>query len=119
MEFGIDVLVRNLVLVVSLVAMGVAFLVDFLVPAVAGFIFYGLLLWLVAGFFIYRLPVMSRSVGTAPAPRPAPFLPPAPTPAFGPGSSPPVDLGFCMFCGTNLEPGTPQCPTCGHALAPV
>ena len=111
-------LVRNLVLVVSLFAMAAAFVADYLFPAVSGFIFYGLLLWLVAGFFIYRLPVMSRNVGGRPA-RPAPFAPPAPPPAFGPGSSPPLDLGFCMFCGTNLEPGTHLCPACGHNLGPV
>ena len=98
-------LVRNLVLIVSLFAMAVAFVADYLVPAVSGFIFYGLLLWLVAGFFIYRLPVMARNVGGAP-PRPAPCTPTAPPPAFGPGSSPPVELGFCMFCGWILESGT-------------
>lgn len=110
-------LVRNVVLLTSLLAMAVAFAVDFLYPAVSGIIFYGLLLWLIAGFFIYRMPVMSRNVGSGPS-RPPPMTAPVP-PAFGPGSSPPVELEFCMFCGTHIEPGTHLCPTCGHSLRPV
>lgn len=110
-------LVRNAILLVSLFAMAIAIVVDFVVPALSGIIFYALLLWLIASFFIYRMPAVSRNLGRGPT-RPSP-TPVAAPPAFGPGASPPVELEFCMYCGTHVDPGTNLCPACGHALHPV
>jgi hypothetical protein len=106
------------VMILSLGGFAGAIALQFLVPALSTVIFYVLILWIVASFFVYRLPAMSRTIGRPAPPRPASFSP-AITPAFGPGSSPPTDLGFCAFCGTNVEPGTHLCPSCGRTLSPV
>jgi hypothetical protein len=87
-------------------------------PALSGILFWGLLLWLIASFFIYRLPIMNRPVGwgtsgagastsysTTPTPRPPPTAP--------------VDLGFCMYCGTHIPAGSSTCPSCGRTILPV
>ncbi|HEV2429476.1 MAG TPA: hypothetical protein VGV64_06510 [Thermoplasmata archaeon] len=113
-------MVRTPVLIFSIALLGVALLLQFLFPYLATIITYGLLAWLVASFFVFRSPVMSRPIGGR---RPAAPLGsgPGPEPDEAAGSpplasSPPVDLAFCAFCGADLPDGATSCPICRHAV---
>jgi len=85
-------------------------------PTISAVLFWGVLVWFVASFFVYRHPAMSRPVGLGRTPRPA---------GNGTGgaaplpSTSPVDLGFCLHCGTHVAPGTSECPSCGRTVLPV
>jgi hypothetical protein len=86
-------------------------------PAISPLLFWGVLIWFIASLFLYRLPAMSRPVSWGrSAGRPSTSGSPLPS---GQPSTPPVDLGFCVRCGTHLTPGTPICPTCGRTVLPV
>jgi hypothetical protein len=103
------VILRTLVIQLYIVACVAAIAVDYYVPALYFYLLGALLVWFAVGFYVYRLPVMSRPVfGTAPA---SPSAPP-----FGPptGTSPP--LTFCAYCAAPLEPGTMTCPACGRSV---
>jgi hypothetical protein len=98
----------------------VAIALQFLFPAIQLYIFYIVLIWVFAGLFIYRLPVMSRRVGfgrplsTPPSPAPLasnPLGPPGPPAGTSAGA-----LGFCMYCGSMVDAGTAVCPSCGRTL---
>ncbi|MCI4320742.1 MAG: hypothetical protein L3K18_09195 [Thermoplasmata archaeon] len=98
------------VLVVALVA-------QIFDPAISPFLFWGVLIWFIASLFLYRLPAMSRPVGWGKsAPRPSNGGTALPS---GMPSTPPVDLGFCVRCGTHITPGTSVCPSCGRTVLPV
>lgn len=106
-------LVRSLVMVLSLVGFIAAFALQLLVPSLAQPVFFGLLIWIAVSLFIYRLPVMGRTIGGAPSS--STYLdPPGPLP-----SSAPVELDFCHHCGTTITPGTMLCPSCGRSIGPV
>ncbi|HUI38652.1 MAG TPA: hypothetical protein VLY85_03370 [Thermoplasmata archaeon] len=93
-----------------------ALALQFIYPWIAIYVFYGFLFWLVASFFVFRMPAMNRPVsGAAPRP-PAPLGPPA-----APGAAPApagggLKLSFCAFCGADLPIGAAQCPSCHHEV---
>jgi hypothetical protein len=105
---------RNLLLVVYLVIFAAIFATMFILPSLSTLVFYGLLFWFIASFFVFRLPGLSGSPSgrgnpTGGPPSGSPGAPPLP-------SSPPVSLGFCAFCGRDLPTGSSICPGCGHAV---
>lgn len=106
--------------VVSYASMGVfiaLILLEFLLPAISTYVLFGLAGWLIASLFLYRLPVMSRTIGkgAAPgAPAPAPLRSGRPLP----GATLPSGLDFCLYCAGPVERGTPVCPQCGRTLPP-
>jgi hypothetical protein len=109
-------IVRTAVLALYAVVLVAALVVQFYFPALGVYVFYGLLFWLVASFFVFRLPGMGRPVPGSrapPLPRPEPNAGPTGTPL---SSGPPVTLEFCAFCGTSLPAGALRCPACGHAV---
>ena len=106
-------IVRTATLIFSLILFVSAFILQILVPAVSVYVFYGLLAWLIASLFIFRLPVMSRSIGS---PRPVAAgggVSRTPLPSGGVGTS----LGFCPFCAASVPPGTAVCPECHRGIA--
>ncbi|MCI4328374.1 MAG: zinc ribbon domain-containing protein [Thermoplasmata archaeon] len=106
-------ILRWVLTITYLVVLAVAILVQFLDPAIAGLLFYGVLGWFVLSLFLYRLPAMNRPIGWS--------KPPA-APANGaplPSGSPVVSLDFCTNCGTHVPPGTSVCPSCGRTIVPV
>jgi len=113
-------IVRTAILAVYLVVLVGLFALQLVVPALAIYVFYGLLFWLFASFFVFRLPGMSRPIpGTGAARGPSPPGSATPPPVAGaplPSTGAPVALGFCAFCGTDLPVGTATCPSCGHAV---
>jgi len=103
------VILRTLVVQLYIVACVAAIAVDYYVPALYFWLLGALLVWFAVGFYVYRLPVMSRPIfGTAP--------PPARAAPSGPLAESPAPLGFCAYCATPLEPGTPICPACGRTV---
>ena len=93
------------------------FLLEFTVPAYAGWIFYALLGWFIVSFLLLRAPFMSRRVGRS-APAPAPTSTEAPLPSAATPVGTGIDaseIGFCPHCGTNVAPGTLTCPSCGRS----
>ncbi|MCI4370337.1 MAG: hypothetical protein L3J81_03300 [Thermoplasmata archaeon] len=94
----------------------VALIVQLFYPSVSTLLFYGVLGWFVLSLFLYRLPAMNRPVSFGGGSKPAP----APVVA---GSAPlpsgPIDVGFCIHCGTHIAPGISVCPTCGRTVLPV
>jgi hypothetical protein len=116
-------MVRTAVLLLYLVVLAALFALQLIFPVLAVFVFYGLLFWLVASFFVFRLPGMSRPLpGTGGARSgPAPNSPTAPSAPATAGGAPlpstgPLFLGFCAFCGKDLASGTTVCPACGHPV---
>jgi hypothetical protein len=109
-------LVRTLVTVVYVAAVGVAIALQYFIPGLALYLLYGLLGWFIVSIFVYRLPVMSRPVfssGRAPTvSAEAPLSIGVPL-ASSPGGT---QLNFCAYCATPVEPGTPVCPACHHAI---
>ena len=103
-------IVRTFVTLLYLAIVLVAVLLQLYIPAIAGYILIALLVWFVVSFFVYRFPVMSRRIGRAPA-RPSS----APISSSG-AASEASTLGFCPYCATPIEPGTPVCPACGHRI---
>ncbi len=119
-------LVRNVAMIASLGLLVVGITLQFLYPALATYIFWLFLAWIVLSFFIFRLPVMSRSIGRGPTSSPPNALSPrsatgpsAPLPssASSPSSPAAPPIGFCIYCANAIEPGTTICPSCGHALS--
>jgi hypothetical protein len=107
------VILRTLVIQLYIVACVVAIAVDYYLPSLYFWLLAGLLAWFVIGFYVYRLPAMSRPVfGTAPAP---PAAAP-PSPPFGPATLPAAPLGFCAYCAAPMEPGALVCPACGRSV---
>ena len=115
-------IVRTLVTLVYIGAVAAALVLQFFFPTAAVWLLYGLLAWFVASLFVYRMPVMARSVGR---PRPTPSVPvresaPAPSPSSPPIATGPVTepvyLDFCPYCAHAVEPGTPVCPECNHRI---
>lgn len=112
-------ILRTLLSILYLAVVAAALVVELIYPGIASFLLYGLLAWFIATLFLYRLPVMSRPLGARAAPTPAapgvgspgPALPSAPSPAPSLGN-----LGFCPYCATPLEGGTPVCPACGRRI---
>lgn len=109
-------------LLFSIVNIGIflgLFALEFVFTRYATWLFYALLVWFVVSFLLFRLPIMSRTIGGPPT-RPAPATAGTPLPSSGPASGPGpsvdgTDLGFCPHCGTNLAPGTLVCPSCGKS----
>jgi hypothetical protein len=125
--FEDSMLVRNVAMIASLGLLVVGITLQFIYPALATYIFWLFLAWIVLSFFIFRLPVMSRSIGRGANPSP-PGSPPAPSaPRAGaplPSASSPSSgnvgpLGFCIYCAAPVEPGVAVCPSCGHRLGAV
>ncbi|MCI4354541.1 MAG: hypothetical protein L3K06_04170, partial [Thermoplasmata archaeon] len=88
----------------------------FFIPTLGYILLYALLAWFMLSIFVYRLPVMSRPLfGRGSAPTTSVQGPPfIGTPLTStPGGT---QLTFCAFCATSVEPGTPMCPACGHAI---
>ncbi|MFZ0891148.1 MAG: hypothetical protein WB778_02560 [Thermoplasmata archaeon] len=120
-------LVRNVAMIASLALLVVGITLQFLYPVLATYIFWLFLAWIVLSFFIFRLPVMSRSIGRSANPSPPGTLPSASGGSTGaplttsapsyPTAAPPI--GFCIYCAAAIEPGTTVCPACGHALSPI
>lgn len=112
-------ILRTLLSIVYLAVVAAALVVELIYPGIASFLLYGLLAWFLATLFLYRLPVMSRPIGTRAAASPAApgfSAPPSPLPS-GPSSPPSLgNLGFCPYCASPLEAGTPVCPACGHRI---
>ncbi|MFZ1024012.1 MAG: hypothetical protein WAN87_07750 [Thermoplasmata archaeon] len=120
-------LVRNVAMIASLALLVVGITLQFLYPVLATYIFWLFLAWIVLSFFIFRLPVMSRSIGRSANPSPPGTLPTAsgggtnaPLPSSSPASPPAAPpIGFCIYCAASIEPGTSVCPSCGHALGSI
>jgi hypothetical protein len=104
------VILRTLVIELYIVACVAAIAVDYYVPALYFYLLGALLVWFALGFYVYRLPAMSRAVFGGPAPPPAPFV----TTEQPLASSAP--LAFCAYCAAPIEPGTPVCPACGRTI---
>ena len=102
-------ILRTLVIQLYIVACVVAIAVDYYVPALYFWLLGALLVWFAVGFYVYRLPAMSRPIfGSAPAaPAPPPFGEPTPSA---------TTLGFCAYCAAPFEPGTMVCPSCGRSV---
>lgn len=112
-------LIRSIVTIVNMAAFGVAIAFQFLYPSVALPVFYGLLGWYVASIVVYRLPFMSRPVGSATATSASGNA----LPSVGPTATTPLPLAaggtpsdFCVFCAAKVEPGTLVCPSCGKPI---
>ena len=99
--------------IVYVVVLVFAFVVQIFDPAISALVFWGVFAWFIASLFLYRLPAMSRPVGLGRTPRPAAG------PSSMPPRTPPVDLGFCVRCGTHLPEGSSECPQCGRPVVPV
>ncbi len=110
--------VRALVMYTSLIAFVGLIVLEFFFPAVSTYVLFGLLGWFVASLFVYRLPVMSRTIGGSGRTGPAPAA--GPSPAL-PSGSPALlsDLDFCLYCASPIERGVPKCPQCGRSLPPA
>ncbi|HEV2167096.1 MAG TPA: zinc ribbon domain-containing protein [Thermoplasmata archaeon] len=109
-------IVRTAVLAAYAAVLGAALLIQFLYPALGVYVFYGLLFWLVASFFVFRMPGMGRTLPSGGPARPTPRIS-AEVPGAPPlPSTPPVALEFCAFCGTSLPEGAAKCPACGHTV---
>jgi hypothetical protein len=110
------VIVRTFVTVLYLIAVVTALALQFFVPVLGAYLLYGLLGWFMLSFFLYRMPVMSRRLfgRSGPTASATPVRPVVGIPlASNPEGTP---LGFCAYCATAVEPGTPVCPACGHAI---
>jgi hypothetical protein len=94
----------------------VALVVQLFYPSISAILFWGVLGWFVVSLFLYRLPAMNRPVTLFGKPKEAPT--PGRSPA-APLPSGPVDLGFCLHCGTHVAPGVSVCPSCGHTILPL
>ncbi len=109
-------LVRTLVTIVYLAAVGVAIALQFYIPGLAEVLLYALLAWFIVSIFVYRMPVMSRPVfasgGSAAGSPPAPLSIGVPLTSNPTGTQ----LTFCAYCATPVEPGTPICPSCHHTI---
>ena len=109
-------LYRTLVTILYLAAVAVAIVLQFFVPVLAVYLLYGLLGWFILSIFVYRLPIMSRPVFASGG---GPKVSAESPLAIGvPLSSSPggTQLTFCAYCATPVEPGTPICPACHHAI---
>jgi hypothetical protein len=103
------VILRTLVVQLYIVACVAAIAVDYYIPGLYFWLLGALLVWFAVGFYVYRLPIMTRPVfGGTPAA--------APPPAAGTSPEPVTSLGFCAYCAAPLEPGTPICPACGRSV---
>jgi hypothetical protein len=98
-----------------------ALVVQILDPKLSAIMFWGVLGWFVVSLFLYRLPAMNRPISFG---RKA--TPTAMSPSSGPSGSTapplpsgPVDVGFCIHCGTPVAPGVSVCPSCGRTILPV
>lgn len=108
--------VRAILAVFNFVVVGIALAIFFLVPSLASFAVYAVLIWMFASLLIFYLPWGNRQ-----------FRPTAPSaygssPSPGPGASssstplPSSSIGFCIYCGTHLQAGATQCPACGRSV---
>ncbi|HEV8049858.1 MAG TPA: zinc ribbon domain-containing protein [Thermoplasmata archaeon] len=93
-----------------------ALVVQIFDPRLSAILFWGVLGWFVLSLFLYRLPAMNRPISFGRKPAAAPGAPGTPSP---PLPSAPVDVGFCIHCGTPAAPGASICPTCGRTILPV
>jgi hypothetical protein len=105
-------MVRRLLAIVNVALFVVAFFFEFLYPAYATLIFYGLLIWMVLSLFLFFGRSVDRPVGGGPTPNAAGSSAPLP-------SGPPASLDFCVYCGAPLSRGASACPVCGKAARPV
>jgi len=99
---------RSLVSYLSLAILGAAIALQFLVPALAGYVFLFLLAWLVLSVVVFLRPGAMGAPGR-----------PTPAAVVGPAPNLPTGLGFCLYCAAPLAPGATECPVCGHALPPA
>jgi hypothetical protein len=100
---------RSVVSYVSLAVLGVAVVLQFLVPQLAGYVFLFLLGWLILSVMVFLRPATGRPasrLGEAPGDSPTP-------------PNLPSGLGFCLYCAQPILPGAAQCPACGHTLPRV
>lgn len=109
-------MVRWAVTIAYVAVLVVALVAQIFDPAISSLLFWGVLIWFVASLFLYRLPVMSRPIGLGRSAPPSGAG--APLPSATP-SGPPVDVGFCVHCGTHIAPGISVCPNCGRTVLPV
>ncbi|MCI4348753.1 MAG: hypothetical protein L3J93_00830 [Thermoplasmata archaeon] len=113
-------ILRTAVLAIYLAALAAALALQFVVPGIAVYVFYGFLFWLIASFFVFRMPAMSRPIARGSpvrdlAPNSSPGPADAPSLAL-PSSTPPIALPFCAYCGADLPEGATTCPACRHAV---
>ncbi len=110
---------RSLIALINLGVLGIAIALYYVDSSIQVYLFVGILVWIFAGFFILRLPIMSRQIGGGPASQNPPVPPPsadAPLPTSPTASA---DLGFCIHCGHLLEPGAVVCPQCGRTTQAI
>lgn len=103
-------ILRTVVSMISLTVFAAAVALQFLVPSIASYIFYGLLAWFIFSILLFIHPAMNRRVGAAATSAGHPGGPPLA------GASLSSEIGFCVYCATPIHPGTTVCPSCGHAL---
>ena len=103
-------LMRRVVAISSLVLVGVSVVAQFLLPQYATWIFYGVLLWMMASFLAFY----GRPIG-----RPSPAAGPGDLPPAPGSSGPPRNIDFCVYCGTPLGAGLGVCPACGKVARPI
>lgn len=103
-------ILRTVVSMLSLTVFAAAVALQFLVPSIASYIFYGLLAWFIFSILLFIHPAMNRRVGASAT---AAGRPGDPLPL---GASLSAEIGFCVYCATPIQPGTTICPSCGHPL---
>jgi hypothetical protein len=118
----VTVLARTLFPLLNFVAMVIALAVWFLAPAYAVFVLLGFIGWMALGFVVLGSSWGSRPAGSATRLGSAGAAPKidgagrTPSPAAG---TPLPSIGFCIYCGTDLTPGTSRCAACGRAVARI
>jgi len=113
---------RALLSLVNIAVATGALLVIFLYPRYAGYAIYAFLGWFVVSFSLVW-------VARGPSPTAGPTaLAPSATPGGRPGPAPgvarvtptrpapePAEIGFCIYCASDLPAEATRCPACGHA----
>ena len=109
-------LVRTATMIASFALLITGLILQLLYPALAVYIFWTFLVWLIASLFLFRMPAMSRPIG---GPASTPSLSQASQALPSAAGSAPThssSLGFCVYCAGPIEPGTAVCPACGHRI---
>jgi hypothetical protein len=109
---------RTLFSLLNLVAMAGTIAAWFALPQYADYVLYAFIAWMIVGFVVLTSRWGNRPVGSSPRAAGLPAGAPLPSAATAPVGTPAAP-GFCIFCGTDLAPGTGRCPACHRAVRPV